>query len=154
FIQWPRTALTSILGAPNCTPNVPASRASVISLAVCSSALDGMQPTCRHVPPGRSVASIIVTCRPLSAAKNAAEDPPGPAPRTSSWVSIVSGMGGHSGRLERRRLAAKRFGRGLNRFAASGGLRLRQHHPRVLEHLGQPAREAGGVGAVEDAVVV
>ena len=29
------------------------SRASVMSLAACSSALDGMQPTCRQVPPGR-----------------------------------------------------------------------------------------------------
>ncbi len=40
-----------ILGLPNSMPACATSSASVSTLAMCSSALDGMQPTFRHTPP-------------------------------------------------------------------------------------------------------
>ena len=50
--MWPRSAVDVDLGRREVMPQAPASRASVMSLAACSRALDGMQPTCRQVPPG------------------------------------------------------------------------------------------------------
>ena len=41
----------SIFGAPNVRPMCAPSSASVMILAACSSALEGMQPTFRHTPP-------------------------------------------------------------------------------------------------------
>src|SRR5690606_9771925 len=52
-------------------------------------ALEGMQPTFRQTPPNVAYRSTSTTDRPRSAARNAAEYPPGPAPstRTSHWTS-------------------------------------------------------------------
>ena len=55
-----RTLSTSTLGAPKSTPHSAISRASLITLATCSRAFDGMQPRSRHVPPSRGSASTIV----------------------------------------------------------------------------------------------
>ena len=67
-----RTLSTSIFGASKVMPASPSSAASVITLATCSSALDGMQPTFRQTPPSCSPRSIRATDRPRSAARNAA----------------------------------------------------------------------------------
>ena len=48
------------------------SAASSITLAACSSAFDGMQPTFKHTPPNTGQRSIRVTLSPKSAARNAA----------------------------------------------------------------------------------
>ena len=45
---------------------------SSMTLAACSSALDGMQPTLRQTPPNIGQRSTSVTLRPRSAARNAA----------------------------------------------------------------------------------
>ena len=45
---------------------------SSMTLAACSSALDGMQPTFRQTPPSMGQRSTSVTLRPRSAARNAA----------------------------------------------------------------------------------
>jgi hypothetical protein len=46
-----RSRPRSISGGPNETPFSLISRVSAITLAACKSALDGMQPTFRQVPP-------------------------------------------------------------------------------------------------------
>ena len=53
----PRMAAGSKVGAPKLTPCEPIALASSMTLATCSSALDGMQPTLRQTPPsvGRDV---------------------------------------------------------------------------------------------------
>ncbi len=53
-------------------PFPPISRASAITLAACSRALDGMQPTLRQTPPSVGSRSTSTTCLPRSAARNAA----------------------------------------------------------------------------------
>src|SRR6187431_2915159 len=68
-----------------------------MTLAACSSALEGMQPTLRQTPPSIGQRSTSVTLRPRSAARNAAVYPPGPAPRTNNWVSRSCGTSGLSG---------------------------------------------------------
>src|SRR5437764_7278078 len=103
------------------------SRASVISLAACNSASEGMQPTCKQAPPGFSAASMSVTFIPLSAARNAAAYPPGPAPKTTRSLSVTSGMD----------------------FPL-----LQQHQQRVFQHLRDSSSKAGGGGAVNHAVIV
>ncbi len=62
----------SILGLENSTPQSVISSASLMTLATCSRALDGMQPRSRQVPPSRGSASTIATSSPRSAAKKAA----------------------------------------------------------------------------------
>ena len=62
----------SIVGLPKEMPESPSSSASVSTLATCSSAFDGMQPTFRQTPPSVSPRSISATDRPRSAARNAA----------------------------------------------------------------------------------
>src|SRR6202795_4788863 len=74
----------SICGAPKTIPFSPISAASSMTLAACSRAFDGMQPTFRHTPPSIGQRSINVTLRPKSAARNAAVYPPTPAPSTTT----------------------------------------------------------------------
>src|SRR5579859_4547876 len=56
---------------------------------MCSSALEGMQPTFRHVPPMYCF-STIATRPPNCAARMAATYPPGPAPITVTSNRFVS----------------------------------------------------------------
>jgi hypothetical protein len=64
---------------------------SAMTLAACSRALDGMQPTLRHTPPSVGPRSTSTTFLPRSAARNAAVYPPGPAPRTSTSAATSPG---------------------------------------------------------------
>ena len=68
----PRRASMSTVGAANLTPKWPISSDSAITLAACSSALEGMQPTLRQTPPRVGQRSTRTTCRPRSAARKAA----------------------------------------------------------------------------------
>ena len=68
----PRSASRSMVGAPKVSPWPDISLVSAITLAACSSALDGMQPTFRQTPPSGPRPSIMMTCLPRSAARNAA----------------------------------------------------------------------------------
>ena len=63
-------------------PNFALSRAESATSAACSSALVGMQPRCRQVPPTLSF-SIRATRLPSSAARNAQAYPPLPPPSTT-----------------------------------------------------------------------
>ena len=67
-----RSSSRSISGAPNFTPCPLISLVSAMTLAACSSAFDGMQPTLRQTPPRVSRASTTRTSSPRSAARNAA----------------------------------------------------------------------------------
>ncbi len=53
-------------------PQAAMSAASSITLAACSSALEGMQPTFKHTPPRTGQRSMRVTFKPRSAARKAA----------------------------------------------------------------------------------
>ena len=77
---------------PNCADSLMTSTVS----AECSSALVGMQPRCRQVPPTLSF-STMTTVMPSSAARRAAAYPPLPPPRTTrstvsadGWVTAVA----------------------------------------------------------------
>ena len=74
-----------------CTPNCSDSREESATSAACSSALVGMQPRCRQVPP-TSAFSTRTTDRPSSAPRRAAAYPPLPAPRMtrSAVCSLMS----------------------------------------------------------------
>src|SRR5580704_18031247 len=88
-----RSRSRSIEGGPNAMPFSLISLVSAMTLAACSSALDGMQPTLRQTPPRAGSRSTSTTRRPRSAARNAAVYPPGPAPRSSTsavWFSTSS----------------------------------------------------------------
>ena len=67
-----RSFATSICGLPKLQAGAAIASASSITLAACSSALDGMQPTLRHTPPSCGQRSISATFMPRSAARNAA----------------------------------------------------------------------------------
>ena len=67
-----RSFSKSISGVLNITPWVVVSSASVITFAVCSNALEGIQPTLRQTPPMVVYLSISITDFPKSAALNAA----------------------------------------------------------------------------------
>ena len=67
-----RTPPRSTLGAPNLTPCAPKSAASSITLATCSNAFEGMQPTLRQTPPSVLCRSTSTTFCPRSAARKAA----------------------------------------------------------------------------------
>jgi hypothetical protein len=60
-------------GSPNDSPWSAISFVSVMTLAACNSAFEGMQPTLRHTPPSDGQRSTSVTDKPRSAARNAAE---------------------------------------------------------------------------------
>jgi hypothetical protein len=79
-----RSASRSMFGEENEIPWAAISLVSAMTLAACSSALDGMQPTLRQTPPSGPRESTITTFLPRSAARNAAVYPPGPAPSTST----------------------------------------------------------------------
>ena len=68
----PRSASRSIVGEANDSPAWVISLVSAMTLAACSSALDGMQPTLRHTPPSGPRESTMTTFLPRSAARNAA----------------------------------------------------------------------------------
>ena len=68
----PRIAAGSNVGAPKLTPCEPIALASSTTLATCSSAFDGMQPTLRQTPPSVGRASTRTTFCPRSAARKAA----------------------------------------------------------------------------------
>ena len=53
---------------------------SSITAVVCNKALDGIQPTFRHVPPSVAYFSIIAVLNPNCAQRIAATYPPGPEP--------------------------------------------------------------------------
>ena len=73
FSFQPRSASRSTRRGRRRTPRTrDISLVSAITLAACSSALDGMQPTFRHTPPSGPRLSIMTTCLPRSAARNAA----------------------------------------------------------------------------------
>ena len=60
------------MGAVKVSPAWLISLVSAITLAACSRALEGMQPTLRHTPPSGPRESTITTFLPRSAARNAA----------------------------------------------------------------------------------
>ena len=68
----PRSTSRSIVGGVKDSPAWLISLVSAITLAACSSAFDGMQPTLRHTPPSGPRESTITTFLPRSAARNAA----------------------------------------------------------------------------------
>ena len=68
----PRSFARSICGAPKLMPCAAIDSASSITLAACSSAFEGMQPTFRQTPPRLDQRSTSTTDRPRSAARNAA----------------------------------------------------------------------------------
>ncbi len=68
--------------SPTLSPNVAASRMRAYRSADSSIALVGMQPQWRQVPPIRASSTRAVR-RPIWAARNAAEYPPVPPPRTT-----------------------------------------------------------------------
>src|SRR5580698_8192540 len=70
-------------GDPKTMPLAAMSAASSMTLAACSRAFEGMQPSFNHTPPRTGQRSINVTLRPRSAARNAAVYPPTPAPSTT-----------------------------------------------------------------------
>src|SRR5262245_5121060 len=72
---------------PKITPASLASAASCSSVAIPSSALDGMHPTWRHSPPSALRVSTSTVSRPRSAARKAAAYPPGPPPSTTRSAS-------------------------------------------------------------------
>src|SRR5882757_989927 len=91
-------------GGPNEIPLAAMSCASSITLAACSNAFEGMQPTFKHTPPNTGQRSISVTLRPRSAARNAAVYPPGPDPSTirsrapaGAVVALDTGAGAAAG---------------------------------------------------------
>src|SRR5690349_11544541 len=78
----PMSTPSSVVRTPNCSP----SRAESATSAACSSALVGIQPRCRQVPPTLSF-STRATDFPSVAARRAAAYPPLPPPRiTRSYV--------------------------------------------------------------------
>src|SRR6266850_248884 len=99
-----------------------------MSLATCSSALEGMQPRYRHTPPGLISGSMRVTFMPRSAARNAAAYPPGPPPIT----------------------ATRKFGV----FDIVVFLSLNRQQEWLLESFRDPAQETRGVGAIDQPVIV
>ena len=68
----PRSLSRSTEGARRTDAVVAISAASSITLAACSSALDGMQPTLRQTPPSVGQRSTSTTFLPRSAARKAA----------------------------------------------------------------------------------
>src|SRR5258708_15613595 len=110
-------------------PAVPMSAASSITLAACSSALDGIHPTFRHTPPNIGQRSISVTLRPRSAALNAAVYPPTPAPSTTK--STAPGGGAAAGAGEAAAVVGEAAGaarRGTAVGAAAGVGRASLNH--------------------------
>src|SRR3954468_6152597 len=71
------------------TPMFEPSRALSATSAACSSALVGMQPRCRHVPPSLS-RSTRATDSPSSAARKAQADPPLPPAREGAGVPAAA----------------------------------------------------------------
>src|SRR6478735_8868504 len=124
---------------PNCSP----SRARSATSPACSSALVGMQPRCRHVPPTLSF-SIRTTFSPSSAARSAVAPPsvgkitmPAPAPRTTTGVDVM-------GLFDRLR------GRGAGSGSGRRGTLDRGSHRGDLDHLEQFVASRRGVeGYVE-----
>src|SRR3974377_210442 len=95
-------ALRSSFGAPTPIPILakqcpPSSNSS----EACSSALDGMQPTFRHVPPNVARLSTTAVLRPSCAARMAHTYPPGPVPMTIKCeviaISLEQGDPGNIG---------------------------------------------------------
>ena len=81
-----RYAVTAWMSMPSklvLTPNFDASRLTSATSAACRSALVGMHPTCRHVPPSLPF-STRPTVKPSWAARSAAAYPPLPPPRTTT----------------------------------------------------------------------
>ena len=117
-----------------CTPNCSPSRAWSASSPACSSALVGMQPRCRQVPPTLSF-STMTTVRPSSAARNAHAYPPLPAPRMTRSAVWVSG----TARLEGGRVGGVKLRDG-SEIAARAVVAAVPHHvlPRILpEEIGR-----------------
>ena len=115
-----RTPPRSTLGAPNFTPCAPKSAASSITLATCSNAFEGMQPTLRQTPPSVLCRSTSTTFCPRSAARKAAVYPPGPDPSTStshSKSALAAGSGDGAGAFAAGGAAAAE---GAGAFAAGG----------------------------------
>src|SRR5579871_430964 len=79
----------SSFGSPQVMPNSFEFWISDQTSAFCKSALVGMQPTCRHVPPSFSSFSTTATLSPNSAARNAATYPPGPLPTMITSKEVV-----------------------------------------------------------------
>ncbi len=75
---------TSMESSPNTIPCSAISLVSAMTLAACSSAFDGIHPTLRQTPPRVSYRSTRTVFLPRSAARNAAEYPPGPEPSTTT----------------------------------------------------------------------
>ena len=61
-----------MVGVVKVSPAWLISLVSAMTLAACSRALEGMQPTLRQTPPSGPRESTMTTLRPRSAARNAA----------------------------------------------------------------------------------
>src|SRR5205085_1419100 len=82
-----RSFSNSSFGSPKEMPWEESAFASSITAATWSRALEGMQPTLRQTPPSALYFSTRMTRCPRSAARKAAEYPPGPDPSTSTSQS-------------------------------------------------------------------
>src|SRR6478736_7696491 len=129
-----------------------------MTFATWSSAFDGMHPRYTHTPPGLASGSTSAVLSPRSAARNAAAYPPGPPPITTTCTSIMECR--HEDTKTRRR---HEHGFVQNVLRASfvffvsswpRRLTLQREEKRLFEDFGDPADEAGAVGAVDRAVVV
>src|SRR6266850_5786773 len=113
-----------------------------MSLATCSSALEGMQPRYRQTPPGLVSGSTRVTVMPRSAARKAAAYPPGPPPTTAIFKLELSDIRSFF-------RVAQRFQRcgiapcsRLGLLARGSVLSLNRKQKRLLKSLGDPAQKA------------
>ena len=85
-----RSLSRSISGSSKMMPCASISRASPINFAACKSAFEGIHPTFKQTPPRSGYFSTNATFRPKSAARNAAEYPPGPDPITTKSYVIFA----------------------------------------------------------------
>ena len=128
-----RSLSRSICGAPKAMPCAPISSASSMTLAACSSALEGMQPTFRHTPPS---ARPALDQRDLAAEVGGAERggvaagtrsraPAAACERLKSPRGALAAASAHAGRRHARPCRRAACGRRRQRGGA-GGRRLRR----------------------------
>src|SRR3712207_5165917 len=129
------------------------------------SALEGMHPTRRQVPPSAPSFTTHATLIPSCAARIAATYPPGPAPNTTRSKLLCSAMainplfvryGNPSRQCEStkvRKCESSNF-RTVALSYSRTRLSFQQHRLRVLNHLLHCDQEAHRLASVDDPVVV
>src|SRR6516164_2315993 len=106
-----------------------------------------MQPRYRQTPPGFNSGSIRKTCRPKSAARNAAAYPPGPPPITASCVSFVSS-------LMPSQISDFGFKISDSRWIQDSKSADERQQERLFQSLSHPAQESSRVGSIDQTVIV